>query len=52
MDKVERQDEAVVESVQRGVSSRLYKYGRYSPKMETGVHHFKTLIEKFMGELS
>lgn len=52
LDKVERQDEAVVESVQRGVSSRLYKYGRYSPKMETGVHHFKTLIEKFMGELS
>ncbi|MFO0551432.1 MAG: SRPBCC family protein [Polyangiaceae bacterium] len=42
---VELEDEAVVESVQRGVRSRLYSRGRYSPSRETGVHHFHQLIE-------
>lgn len=40
----EMEDEEVVESVQRGVASRLYKRGRYSPKMEKAVHHFHRLI--------
>ena len=48
LDKVEREDEAVVESVQRGVKSRFYKAGRYSPRMEQGVHHFHKLISKFI----
>ena len=48
LDKVEREDEAVVESVQRGVKSRFYKAGRYSPRMEKGVHHFHQLISKFI----
>jgi len=34
--------------VQKGVGSRFYKQGRFSPKMEKGVHHFHTLISKFM----
>jgi choline monooxygenase len=44
LDRVEREDEAVVESVQLGVSSRLYHRGRYSPARETGVHHFHHLL--------
>jgi len=38
--RVELEDEAVVHSVQRGVRSRLYRRGRFSPSREAGVHHF------------
>ncbi len=48
LDKVEREDEDIVEKVQKGVSSRFYKHGRYSPKMEKGIHHFHSLITKFI----
>lgn len=48
LDRVEREDEAVVEAVQRGVRSRLYDRGRYSPTRETGVHHFHRLLAEFM----
>ncbi|MDQ2912485.1 MAG: aromatic ring-hydroxylating dioxygenase subunit alpha [Chloroflexota bacterium] len=48
LDRVEREDEAVVESVQRGVRSRLYDRGRYSPTRESGVHHFHRLLAEFM----
>lgn len=41
---VELEDEAVVESVQRGLRSRLYRRGRYSPTHETAVHHFHRLL--------
>ena len=44
LDRVEREDEAVVESVQLGARSRLYKRGRYSPKREKGVHHFHRIL--------
>lgn len=44
LDRVEREDEVVVESVQRGVRSRLYDRGRYSPTREQGVHHFHGLL--------
>lgn len=49
IDRVEREDEAIVESVQRGVRSRLYDRGRYSPTRETGVHHFHRLLAEFLG---
>jgi choline monooxygenase len=42
------EDEAVVESVQRGIRSRYYSHGRYSPTRETGTHHFHRLIAEFM----
>ena len=42
--KVEKEDEEVVENVQKGVASRLYTRGRFSPSMEKGVHHFHILI--------
>jgi choline monooxygenase len=48
LDRVEREDEAVVEAVQRGVRSRLYDRGRYSPTRETGVHHFHRLLAEFI----
>jgi choline monooxygenase len=48
LDRVEREDEAIVEAVQRGVRSRLYERGRYSPAREKGVHHFHRLLAEFM----
>lgn len=48
LDRVEREDEAVVESVQRGIRSRLYHRGRYSPTRETGPHHFHRLLTRFL----
>jgi choline monooxygenase len=48
LDKVEREDEEVVERVQRGVRSRFYQHGRFSPEQEQGVHHFQQLIAAFM----
>jgi choline monooxygenase len=44
LDRVEREDEAIVEAVQRGVRSRLYERGRYSPAREAGVHHFHRML--------
>lgn len=49
LDKVEREDEEIVEMVQKGINSRYYKSGRYSPKMEQGVHHFHRLLAEFLG---
>ena len=47
--RVEMEDEAVVASVQRGVRSRFYDRGRYSPTQEVGVHHFHRLLARFLG---
>jgi choline monooxygenase len=44
LDRVEKEDEAVVEACQAGVGSRLYERGRYSPTREQGVHHFHRLL--------
>jgi choline monooxygenase len=46
--EVELEDEAVVEAVQRGVRSRFYRAGRYSPTRERGTHHFHRLVCRFM----
>jgi choline monooxygenase len=50
LDKVEREDEYVVESVQKGLQSRFYKSGRFSPTKETGVHYFHQLLAKYLGD--
>ncbi len=42
--RVEMEDEEIVLAVQKGVKSRFYRSGRFSPTMEKGVHHFHTLI--------
>jgi len=44
----EQEDEAVVESVQLGIQSSLYKRGRFSPTMEKAVHHFHLLVDDFL----
>jgi choline monooxygenase len=49
LDRVEREDEAVVEMVQQGIRSRFYDRGRYSPKRETGTHHFHRLLQEYIG---
>jgi phenylpropionate dioxygenase-like ring-hydroxylating dioxygenase large terminal subunit len=46
--EVELEDEAVVEAVQRGVRSRFYRSGRYSPTRERGTHHFHRLLCEFL----
>ncbi|WP_018466224.1 aromatic ring-hydroxylating oxygenase subunit alpha [Calidithermus timidus] len=50
LDRVEREDEVVVEAVQKGVKSRFYDRGRYSVKREQGVHHFHRLLARVLGE--
>jgi choline monooxygenase len=44
--RVEMEDEAVVLAVQRGIGSRLYDRGRYSPRREVGTHHFHRLLAR------
>lgn len=46
--ETEMEDEAVVESVQKGLKSRFYDSGRFSPVMEQGVHHFHRLLADFL----
>ena len=48
LDRVEREDESVVEAVQRGLCSRLYTTGRYSPTREQCVHHFHRMLTSEM----
>ena len=48
LDKVEMEDEAIVQNVQKGIRSRFYKHGRYSVTREQGTHHFHRLICEFM----
>jgi choline monooxygenase len=49
LDKVEMEDEEIVENVQRGVRSRFYKHGRYSVTREQGTHHFHRILSEFIG---
>ena len=44
LDTVEQEDQQIVEAVQRGVRSRLYPGGRFSPRLESGPHHFQRLL--------
>ena len=48
LDKVEQEDEEYVEQVQKGVKSRFYDRGHFSPSMEQGVHHFHLLLSEFL----
>jgi choline monooxygenase len=45
-DKVQEEDREICEHVQRGLSSRAYDRGRFSPEMEIGVHHFQELLKR------
>ena len=48
VETIEFEDQKVVESVNIGINSRLYKSGRYSMKHETGVHHFHKMIAEYL----
>jgi choline monooxygenase len=48
LDKVEMEDEEIVQQVQKGIHSRFYKEGRYSVTREKGTHHFHELLAKFL----
>ncbi len=46
LDKVELEDQEIVEATQSGVESGSYDRGRYSPTMETGIHHFHRILTR------
>ncbi|VEG90254.1 SRPBCC family protein [Legionella spiritensis] len=48
--QVELEDEAAVESVQKGIHSRFYDTGRFSPTKEQGTHHFQRLLCEFLND--
>ena len=48
LDKVEMEDEDIVQNVQKGVRSRFYQHGRYSVTREKGTHHFHRLLYEFI----
>ena len=48
LERVELEDQSVVQSVQKGIKSRYYQRGRYSSIHEKGVHHFHRLIENYL----
>lgn len=48
LDKVEMEDEEIVQQVQKGIRSRFYQHGRYSVTREKGTHHFHQLLADFL----
>lgn len=51
LDKVEMEDEEVVQNVQKGIRSRFYSHGRYAPHREQGTHHFHRLMSEALNKL-
>jgi choline monooxygenase len=51
LDRVEREDEEIVEKVQKGVKSRFYRRGRYAPRWEQGVSHFHELLKRYVPDI-
>lgn len=51
IDKIEAEDQFIVERVQKGMESSSYDRGRYSPKMETGPHHFHRILADTIGHI-
>ena len=47
-DEIQIEDIDICEAVQRGLRSRTYDTGRFSPRRENGVHHFHCLYEQYM----
>jgi choline monooxygenase len=48
LDSVEKEDEDIVASVQKGIVSGGYSTGRFSPTQERGVHYFHLLLSRFL----
>jgi len=49
-DEIQQEDVTICERVQRGLSSRTYVPGRLSVQRESGVHHFQTLLTRWLSE--
>jgi choline monooxygenase len=49
-DEIQLEDVAICEAVQRGLASRTYDAGRFSPQRENGVHHFHGLYASSMAD--
>ena len=45
-ERVQQEDATICEEVQRGLGSRSYRTGRYSPKRENGGYHFHQLLAR------
>jgi len=45
-DEIQQEDILICEAVQKGLASRTYQTGRFSPKRENGVHHFHLLLDE------
>ena len=48
LNQVETEDQRVVLNVQKGIQSKFYSCGRYSPEHEKGIHYFHLLIDKHL----
>jgi len=48
LERVEREDDTIVERTQRGVGSRFYRGGRYAARHEAAVHHFHRLLARHL----
>jgi choline monooxygenase len=48
-DEIQLEDIDICEAVQRGLRSKTYESGRYSPSRENGLHHFHALYARAMG---
>jgi choline monooxygenase len=46
-EKIQQEDIEICESVQHGMKSKFYEYGRYA-KREIGVYHFHKLINLYL----
>lgn len=49
-DQIQQEDIALCEQVQRGLRSRSFDRGRFSPRRENGVFHFQSLVREFLAE--
>jgi len=47
-DRVQREDVAVCEAVQRGLRSSAYDSGMYAPQLEHGAHAFHRMLSRFL----
>ena len=48
LDHIEKEDQLAVLNVQKGIKSRFYNSGRYSPQHEKGIHHFHLLLSQYL----
>lgn len=47
-ERIQQEDVAICEDVQRGLKSRSFRTGRYSVRREAGVYHFHTLLAQHL----